>query len=49
MDQINRLFDGATIEQIMENLRTDGSEWSKKQLDTLSKMVRLSIFVKFVC
>jgi hypothetical protein len=39
MEEINRLFDGNTVEEIVENLKTDGSEWATKQLSTLNKMV----------
>lgn len=39
MEDINRLFDGETVEEIMENLKNDGSEWATKQLNVLNKMV----------
>ena len=45
IEEINRLFDGNTVEEIVENLKTDGSEWATKQLNTLSKMVQ-KIFSK---
>nr|XP_022313161.1 3-hydroxyisobutyryl-CoA hydrolase, mitochondrial-like isoform X1 [Crassostrea virginica] len=38
LEEINRLFNGNTVEEIVENLKTDGSEWATKQLNTLSKM-----------
>ncbi|XP_062566224.1 3-hydroxyisobutyryl-CoA hydrolase, mitochondrial-like isoform X2 [Saccostrea cucullata] len=38
MEEIDKLFDGDTVEQIVENLKKEGSEWAKKQLHTLSKM-----------
>ena len=37
---IDRLFAGSTVEEIMEALEKDGSEWATKQLKTLQKMVR---------
>ena len=40
MDRINNIFSGETLEKIYDNLRQDGSEWSKTQLETLSKMAR---------
>ena len=41
LENINRLFDGETVEQIFTNLEKDGSEWAISQLNTLKKMVRL--------
>lgn len=35
---IDRLFDGATVEEIFQKLEQDGSEWALKQLETLKKM-----------
>lgn len=40
IEEIDRLFNGDTVEEIVHNLKMEGSEWAKKQLDTLSKMVR---------
>lgn len=39
MEEINRLFDGDTVEEIFSNLEKEGSEWALKQLNTLKKMV----------
>lgn len=39
IEEIDRLFNGDTVEEIVHNLKMEGSEWAKKQLDTLSKMV----------
>ncbi len=36
---IDRLFDGSTVEGIFEKLEKDGSEWATAQLNTLRKMV----------
>ena len=51
MDQINRLFDGETVEEIMMNLEKDGSGWATKQLETLRKMSPTSMKVNktFCC
>ncbi|XP_061181521.1 3-hydroxyisobutyryl-CoA hydrolase, mitochondrial-like [Saccostrea echinata] len=38
IEEIDRLFEGDTVEQIVQNLKNEGSEWAKKQLNTLSKM-----------
>eukprot|EP00105_Crassostrea_gigas_P015933 XP_011433119.1 PREDICTED: 3-hydroxyisobutyryl-CoA hydrolase, mitochondrial-like isoform X1 [Crassostrea gigas] len=38
IEEIDRLFNGDTVEEIVHNLKMEGSEWAKKQLDTLSKM-----------
>ncbi|KAH3700048.1 3-hydroxyisobutyryl-CoA hydrolase, mitochondrial-like isoform X2 [Dreissena polymorpha] len=43
MGEINRLFDGDTVEQIFENLRKEGSEWSLKQLEELKKKSPVSM------
>lgn len=46
LEEINRLFNGNTVEEIVENLKTDGSEWATKQLNTLSKMVQKIIRIQ---
>lgn len=46
LEEINRLFNGNTVEEIVENLKTDGSEWATKQLNTLSKMVQKIISIE---
>ncbi|ELT99351.1 hypothetical protein CAPTEDRAFT_180966 [Capitella teleta] len=38
LEEINRLFSAANIEGIISDLERDGSEWAKKQLQTLRKM-----------
>jgi len=38
LDDIDRLFSGATMEDIYEALEKDGSEWALKQLETMRKM-----------
>lgn len=47
MEEINRLFDGNTVEEIVENLKKEGSEWAEKQLNTLNKMV-CTYTIKFI-
>ena len=42
IDVISRLFAGNTVEQIMEELEADGSEWALKQLSIMKKMVKNS-------
>jgi len=39
MEDINRLFAGDTVEEIVANLKNDGSSWAQEQLKILSKMV----------
>jgi enoyl-CoA hydratase len=34
-DQVDRLFDGDSVEAIADNLLRDGSDWAKAQLETL--------------
>ena len=36
---IDRLFKGNTIEEIIKSLEDEGTEWATKHLHTLSKMV----------
>ncbi|KAM6978669.1 3-hydroxyisobutyryl-CoA hydrolase, mitochondrial [Tautogolabrus adspersus] len=38
MSDINRLFSSSSVEGIMQNLKADGSEFAKKQAETLSRM-----------
>ncbi|XP_067124574.1 3-hydroxyisobutyryl-CoA hydrolase, mitochondrial isoform X2 [Centruroides vittatus] len=45
--KINNVFAGDSIEAIFQNLEKDGTEWSKKQLETLSKMSPTSLKVTF--
>ncbi|GAB1609414.1 3-hydroxyisobutyryl-CoA hydrolase, mitochondrial-like [Argonauta hians] len=45
MDKINKLFNGNTVEDIIGNLKKDGSEWSTNQLNILSKMSPTSLKV----
>uniref|UniRef100_X1ZFR5 3-hydroxyisobutyryl-CoA hydrolase, mitochondrial n=1 Tax=Capitella teleta TaxID=283909 RepID=X1ZFR5_CAPTE len=43
LEEINRLFSAANIEGIISDLERDGSEWAKKQLQTLRKMAPTSM------
>ncbi|OCT63927.1 hypothetical protein XELAEV_18045023mg [Xenopus laevis] len=47
MDKINSLFSGNTVEEIMENLKGDGSSFAMKQLQTLSTMSPTSLKITF--
>ncbi|XP_019728344.1 3-hydroxyisobutyryl-CoA hydrolase, mitochondrial [Hippocampus comes] len=47
MADIDRLFDSATMEGVMHNLKADGSEFAKKQVQTLSKMSPTSLKLTF--
>ncbi|ODN06385.1 3-hydroxyisobutyryl-CoA hydrolase, mitochondrial [Orchesella cincta] len=38
MDEINKTFDAASVEGILQNLKNNGSEWALKTIETLSKM-----------
>lgn len=37
--QIDELFSGTTLESVFNKLRKDGDDFSKRQLNTMSKMV----------
>lgn len=39
IEEIDRLFNGDIVEEIVYNLKMEGLEWVKKQLDIFSKMV----------
>lgn len=43
MEQINHLFEGQTVEEIMQNLKNDGSDWAKQHLEILKKMSPVSM------
>ncbi|XP_051937900.1 3-hydroxyisobutyryl-CoA hydrolase, mitochondrial [Hippocampus zosterae] len=47
MADIDRLFDSATMEGVMRNLKADGSEFAKKQAQILSKMSPTSLKLTF--
>lgn len=46
-DAIDRLFNSNSVEGILHNLRTDGSPFSLKQAETLSKMSPTSMKITF--
>jgi len=43
LDKINKTFQSSTVEGIVENLRQEGSDWSKSQLEILTKMSPTSL------
>lgn len=45
LSKINKLFSGATLEEIFHNLKQDQSEWATAQLETLKKMSPTSMKV----
>ncbi|KAL9891353.1 3-hydroxyisobutyryl-CoA hydrolase isoform 1-T1 [Glossina fuscipes fuscipes] len=45
LEKINKCFDGESVEDIIENLKTDGSQWALKTVETLSKMSPTSLKV----
>ncbi|KAM7380871.1 hypothetical protein PAMP_004141 [Pampus punctatissimus] len=47
ISDIDRLFSSSTVEGIMENLKADGSEFAKKQAETLSKMSPTSLKITY--
>lgn len=47
MGKMNTVFDADSIEGIMDSLEKEGSDWSKKQYDTLSKLSPTSLKVAF--
>ncbi|XP_015232470.1 3-hydroxyisobutyryl-CoA hydrolase, mitochondrial isoform X2 [Cyprinodon tularosa] len=47
ISDIDRLFGSGSVEGIMQNLKADGSEFAKKQAETLSKMSPTSLKITF--
>ncbi|XP_037946556.1 3-hydroxyisobutyryl-CoA hydrolase, mitochondrial isoform X2 [Teleopsis dalmanni] len=47
LEQINKCFTAECVEEIIENLQKDGSEWANKTLETLGKMSPLALKVTF--
>lgn len=45
METINKVFEAETVEEILQKLAADNSEFAQKHLATLKKMVR----VYFLC
>lgn len=39
MGKMNTIFDSDSVEAIFDALEKEGSEWSKKQLETMNKLV----------
>ena len=45
MGKMNTIFDADSVEAILDALEKEGSEWSKKQFEIMSKLVnKLCIF-----
>ncbi|XP_030641753.1 3-hydroxyisobutyryl-CoA hydrolase, mitochondrial isoform X1 [Chanos chanos] len=47
IEAINRLFQADSVEQIVENLKNDGSPFAQKQAETLAKMSPTSLKLTF--
>ncbi|XP_061143511.1 3-hydroxyisobutyryl-CoA hydrolase, mitochondrial [Syngnathus typhle] len=47
MADIDRLFDATSVEGVVRNLKADGSQFAKKQAETLSKMSPTSMKMTF--
>ncbi|KAM7363564.1 3-hydroxyisobutyryl-CoA hydrolase isoform 1-T1 [Cochliomyia hominivorax] len=47
LDQINKCFAAESVEEIIENLKIDGSEWATKTKEVLLKMSPTSLKVTF--
>lgn len=45
LEEIRKSFSGLTVEQIFDNLRTQGSDWSKDTIETLGRMSPTSLKV----
>ncbi|XP_041663825.1 3-hydroxyisobutyryl-CoA hydrolase, mitochondrial isoform X1 [Cheilinus undulatus] len=47
MSDINRLFSSSSVEGIVQSLKADGSEFAKKQAETLSRMSPTSLKITY--
>ncbi|XP_011194782.2 3-hydroxyisobutyryl-CoA hydrolase, mitochondrial [Zeugodacus cucurbitae] len=47
LDKINKCFTANSVEEIVENLKGDGSEWANKTLEMLQRVSPLSLKVTF--
>ncbi|KAM4609274.1 3-hydroxyisobutyryl-CoA hydrolase, mitochondrial [Polymixia lowei] len=47
MEDIDRLFSSSSVEDILQNLKADGSSFAKKQSETLSKMSPMSLKITY--
>ncbi|XP_041857359.1 3-hydroxyisobutyryl-CoA hydrolase, mitochondrial [Melanotaenia boesemani] len=47
VSDIDRLFSSSSVEGIMQNLKADGSEFARKQAETLSKMSPTSLKITY--
>jgi len=45
--KIDQIFSAGSVEEIMERLKTDGSDWAEKQVKTMSKMSPTSLKVAY--
>ncbi|MCL4138551.1 UNVERIFIED_CONTAM: hypothetical protein GTU68_009580 [Idotea baltica] len=45
--QIQKCFEGGSVEEIVSKLEADGSDWAKKQIDRLNKMSPTSLKITF--
>lgn len=45
MGKMNTIFDGDSIESILDALEKEGSDWSRKQLEIISKLVINCVFL----
>ncbi|XP_067618671.1 3-hydroxyisobutyryl-CoA hydrolase, mitochondrial isoform X2 [Eurosta solidaginis] len=41
MEKINKCFDANSVEEIVENLKSDGSDWAKKTLENQKECLRI--------
>lgn len=48
MGKMNTVFESDSVEGIMESLQKEGSDWSKKQYEIMSKLVSNLLRVNFL-
>lgn len=50
IDQINKCFDADSIEEILENLKNDGSSWAKQTIRVLNQIInqRNNLFIEII-
>ncbi|XP_031627285.1 3-hydroxyisobutyryl-CoA hydrolase, mitochondrial-like [Contarinia nasturtii] len=47
LDQINKCFDASSVEEILDNLEKDNSEWAKQTINMLRKLCPTSLKIIF--
>jgi len=47
MDKISQIFSGGSVEEILEGLKSDGSDWANKHIKTMARLSPTSLKVTY--